>query len=61
MNDEQELEPKTRDPNDTTPLFALVRDVPHGNGRVTSAPRTMSPQYIAFLERNRRERKQKRG
>lgn len=43
--------------NDTTPLMALVRDVPYSRGCLTSESRTASAEYQAFLERARNERR----
>jgi len=42
--------------NDTPPLFSSVRDQPYSRGSLTSAPRTASPAYIAFLQRNKEVR-----
>lgn len=39
--------------DDTPPLFSSVRDQPYSNGRITSQARTMSAQYIQFLQRNK--------
>lgn len=39
--------------DDTPPLFSSVRDQPYSNGCITSQARTMSPQYVEFLKRNR--------
>jgi hypothetical protein len=46
-----------RDSNDTTPLFAYVRDKPYVRGCMTSQSRTASAEYQAFLERARNERR----
>jgi hypothetical protein len=43
-------------PNDTPPLFSSVRDQPYSRGSLTSTPRTASPAYIAFLQRNKEVR-----
>jgi hypothetical protein len=49
-----------RSPNDTTPLVAMVPDEPYRKGMITSNARTASLQYLAFLERARRDRSKRR-
>lgn len=40
--------------DDTTPLMALVPEAPPSHwGKITSAPRTASPQYLAFLAKHK--------
>lgn len=39
---------------DSTPLMAYVPDPPPSHwGKLTSTPRTASPQYIAFLKKHK--------
>ena len=56
INDEKEfLEPRYG--NDSTPLVSLVPDPPPSHwGKLTSTARTLSPQYLAFLQRHKEVR-----
>lgn len=51
ISDIRELQAKHGD--DSTPLVSLVRDQPSHLGIVTSQSRTLSPQYLEFLERSK--------
>lgn len=53
--DEKEFEPRYG--NDTTPLMAFVPEAPPSHwGKLTSTARTLSPQYLAFLNRHKEVR-----
>lgn len=44
--------------NDTTPLMAIVPEPPPSHwGKLTSAARTLSPQYLAFLNKHKEVRR----
>lgn len=52
--DIEEFRAATRSGEDTTPLMALVPEAPPSHwGKITSTPRTASPQYLAFLARHK--------
>lgn len=52
---EKEFEPRYG--NDTTPLMTFVPEPPPEHwGKLTSVARTLSPQYLAFLQRNKEVR-----
>jgi hypothetical protein len=52
--DEQELQ---RRGDDSPPLMNSVREpAPSHWGKITSESRTLSPQYVAFLQRNKEVR-----
>jgi hypothetical protein len=54
--DEQELR-NQRTGDDTPPLMAGVPEPPPSHwGKITSQSRTLSPQYVAFLSRNKEAR-----
>ena len=61
--DAEEFRAATRYGNDQTPLMAYVPEPPPSHwGKLTSTPRTASPQYLAFLDKHKevqrgRERK----
>lgn len=48
-----EEQPERSYGDDSPPLFWVVHDKPYANGCITSQARTMSPQYLEFLQRNR--------
>lgn len=53
--DERDFEPRYG--NDSTPLMASVPEPPPEHwGKLTSTARTLSPQYLEFLRRNRERR-----
>lgn len=55
--DVEELQPGRSYGNDTTPLMAYVPEAPPSHwGKLTSAPRTASPQYLAFLKKHKEVR-----
>ena len=56
-DDDIEMRKELRYGDDTTPLMALVPEPsPSHWGKLTSAPRTASPQYLAFLNRHKEVR-----
>lgn len=55
-DDDIEMRKELRYGDDTTPLVALVPDQPTHWGKLTSAPRTASPQYLEFLKRHKEVR-----
>jgi hypothetical protein len=53
--DKRDFEPRYG--NDTTPLMALVPEQPPSHwGKLTSTARTLSPQYLAFLNKHKEVR-----
>lgn len=53
--DKRDFEPRYG--NDTTPLMALVPESPPSHwGKLTSTARTLSPQYLAFLNKHKEVR-----
>ena len=53
--DKRDFEPRYG--NDTTPLMASVPEPPPSHwGKMTSTARTLSPQYMAFLNKHREVR-----
>lgn len=55
IHDIKELHDKVGD--DSTPLISLVREDPPSHwGSLTSQSRTLSPQYLAFLNRHKEVR-----
>lgn len=53
--DERDFEPRYG--NDSAPLMASVPEPPPSHwGKLTSAARTLSPQYLAFLKRHKEVR-----
>lgn len=60
--DVEEFRSATRSGDDTTPLMALVPEPPPSHwGKITSTPRTASPQYVAFLNRHKEVQRDGRG
>lgn len=59
--DHEDFRAATRYGNDSTPLMAYVPEPPPASwGKLTSTPRTMSAAYLAFLEKNRKDVRDRR-